>query len=178
MVLNKLTGSDYEYTMRSTDTPGVPDFTCHYLVELLILVIEVKRKHVLEDINGRTFPDFYKADEKARMVIQQVYNNMGVNELRYGILATYDNHWFLRREHTELWISKTLPLQSETPPVLKAYAYLTRQAKENPKSPKPQVVVPAQGDKDFQHLYESTIVFCFWRFQQPPCTRTSSLRAY
>ncbi|GBC28620.2 hypothetical protein GLOIN_2v810459 [Rhizophagus irregularis DAOM 181602=DAOM 197198] len=70
--------------------------------------VNVKRKHVLEDINGRTFPEFYQTDEKARMVIQQIYNYMGY-ELRYGILAAYDNHWFLRREYTELWISKTLP---------------------------------------------------------------------
>ncbi|GBB85478.1 hypothetical protein RclHR1_00120032 [Rhizophagus clarus] len=34
------------------------------------------------------------------------------------------------------------------PPVLKAYSYLTRRAKKNLKSPKPQVVVPVQGDKD------------------------------
>ncbi|GBC18653.2 kinase-like domain-containing protein [Rhizophagus irregularis DAOM 181602=DAOM 197198] len=77
---------------------------------------------------------------------------MGGNELRYGILSTYDNHWFLRREHAKLWISKTLPLQSASPPVLKAYAYLTRRAKENPKSPKPQVVVPVQGDNDSHTL--------------------------
>ncbi|PKY61519.1 hypothetical protein RhiirA4_486598, partial [Rhizophagus irregularis] len=50
--------------------------------------------------------------------------------------------------HTDLWISKTLSLQSESSPVLKAYAYLTRRAKENLKSPKPQVVVPVQGDND------------------------------
>jgi hypothetical protein len=55
-------------------------------------VIEAKRKHVLEDIKDQTFPDFYQADEKARMVIQQIYNYMGENELRYGILTTYDNH--------------------------------------------------------------------------------------
>ena len=151
LVLNRLMGPEYKFSRRSTHTPGIPDFNCH-LVGSLILVIEVKRKHVLEDINGRTFPDFYKADEKARMVIQQVYNYMGVNELRYGILATYDNHWFLRREHTELWISETLPLQSETPPVLKAYAYLTRQAKENPKSPNPQVLVPVHGDNNSRVL--------------------------
>ena len=64
MVLNKFTGSDYEYTMRSTDTPGVPDFTCHYLVELLILMIEVKRKHVLEDIKEQTFPSFARRMKK------------------------------------------------------------------------------------------------------------------
>ncbi len=122
-------------------------------MELLILVIEAKRKHVLEDMGEQTFPEFYQTSEKARMVIQQVYNYMGVNELRYGILATYDNHWFLRREHTELWISKTLPLQSETPPVLKAYAYLTRQAKENPKSLHTlQVLVQAHGDNNSRNL--------------------------
>ncbi|PKK60155.1 hypothetical protein RhiirC2_819250 [Rhizophagus irregularis] len=51
-------------------------------------------------------------------------------------------HWFLRREHTELWISKSLTLQSESPLVLN----LTRQAKENPKSPKPQVLVPVRDN--------------------------------
>ncbi|CAI2199891.1 14951_t:CDS:2, partial [Funneliformis geosporum] len=106
---------------------GEPDFTCHYLVDSLILVIEAKRKHVLEDMGEQTFPD-------------------------YGILATYDNHWFLRREHTELWISKTLPLQSESPPVLKAYAYLTRQTKENTKSSHPQVLVSVHGDNNSRTL--------------------------
>ena len=83
----------------------------------------------------QTFPEFYDTNILAEDVIQQIYNYMRTNELRYGILTTYDNHWFLRREHEKLWISKTLPLQSESPPVLKAYAYLTRQAKENTKSP-------------------------------------------
>ncbi|CAB4429812.1 unnamed protein product [Rhizophagus irregularis] len=99
----------------------------------------------------QTFPEFYNTN-KSKDVIQQIYNYMGGNELRYGILTTYDNHWFLCQEHTKLWISKTLPLQSESPPVLKAYAYLTRQAKENPNSPKPQVLVPAQGDNNSRTL--------------------------
>ena len=109
--------------------------------------MEAKRKHVLEYMDEQTFPEFYNTS-KGKDVIQQIYNYMGGNELRYGILTTYDNHWFLRREHAKLWISKTLSLQSESPPVLKAYAYLTRRAKENPKSPKPQVLVPAQGDNN------------------------------
>ena len=116
--------ADYNFSKHPPNATGIPDFTCHYLVESLILVIEVKRKHVLENINGRTFPEFYQADEKARTVIQQIYNYMGESKRRYGILATYDNHWFLRREHTELWISETLPLQSVSPPVLKAYTLI------------------------------------------------------
>ncbi|CAB4419627.1 unnamed protein product [Rhizophagus irregularis] len=150
MILNDLTGPDYVYSRKSTDTPGIPDFNCH-LVGSLILVMGAKRKHVLEDMGKQTFPEFYQTS-KGKDVVQQIYNYMGGNELRYGILTTYDNHWFLRREHTDLWISKTLSLQFESPPVLKAYAYLTRQAKENPKSPKPQVVVPVQGDNDSRTL--------------------------
>ena len=75
---------------------------------------------------------------------------MGENKRRYGILATYDNHWFLRREHTELWISKTLPLQWVFPPVLNAY--ITRQAKDNPESPHHQVLVPVHGDNNSRTL--------------------------
>jgi serine/threonine protein kinase len=150
--LNDLMGPEYDFSRRPTHTPGIPDFNCH-LVKLLILVIEAKRKHVLEDMGEQAFPEFYQASEKARMVIQQIYNYMGENELRYGILATYDNHWFLRREHTKLWISKTLPLQSESPSVLKAYAYLARQAKEDPQSLNPlRVPVPAHGDNNSRVL--------------------------
>ncbi|PKY50155.1 hypothetical protein RhiirA4_406188, partial [Rhizophagus irregularis] len=32
----------------------------HYLIESLILVVEAKRKHVLEDIKEQTFPVFIK----------------------------------------------------------------------------------------------------------------------
>ncbi|RHZ62764.1 hypothetical protein Glove_335g61 [Diversispora epigaea] len=150
--LNYLIGPDCIYSKQQTHTTGIPDFNCHYLVKSLILVVEVKRKHVLRDIDGQTFPEFYQSNEKARVVIQQIYNYMRESQLRYGILTTYDNHWFLRREYTELWISKTLPLQSESPPVLKAYAYLTRQSKENPKSPNHLLIVPVHRNKDSRIL--------------------------
>jgi hypothetical protein len=155
MVLNSLMAPGYNFSRRRIHTPGIPDFSC-YLLELLILVLEAKRKHVLEDMGDQTFPEFYRANQKARMVVQQIYNYMGVNELRYGVLTTYDVHWFLRREHTELWISKALPLQSESPPVLKAYAYLARQAMENPHSPHPLVLIPAHGNTESRILRSHT----------------------
>ncbi|GES87679.1 kinase-like domain-containing protein [Rhizophagus clarus] len=141
-------------TKASGDPPDQTTYIQGNLLTLpasLILVMEAKRKHVLEDMGEETFPEFYQTS-KGKDVVQQIYNYMGGNELRYGILSTYDNHWFLRREHAKLWISKTLSLQSESPPVLKAYAYLTRRAKENPKSPKPQIVVPAHGDNNSRNL--------------------------
>ncbi|KAG9295287.1 hypothetical protein G9A89_021218 [Geosiphon pyriformis] len=155
LVVNMLMSSEgYNFTRLQTHTPGIPDFNC-YLGKLLILVIEVKRKHVLEDIGGRRFPEFYQDNDKARMVVQQIYNYMGANERRYGILTTYDNHWFLRREHTMLWISETLSLQSKSPPVLKAYAYLARQAKDNPESLNPYRVPFAELREAFQALSRS-----------------------
>ncbi|KAG9300176.1 hypothetical protein G9A89_000073 [Geosiphon pyriformis] len=105
-------------------------FNC-FLGKLLILVIEVKRKCVLEDIGGRTFSEFYQDNNKTKMIVQQIYNYMGANECRYSIITTYNNYWFLRREHTMLWISETFSLQSKSPLVLKVYAYLAQQAKNN-----------------------------------------------
>ncbi|RIA85514.1 hypothetical protein C1645_830666 [Glomus cerebriforme] len=67
----------------------------------IIVLIEAKRKHVLEDMGEQTFSEFYNIS-KGKDVIQQIYNYMGGNELRY----------------------------------------------ENPKSPKPQVLVPAHGDNN------------------------------
>ena len=90
LTLNDLTGPDCVYSRRPTDTTGIPDFNCHR-AELLILVIEAKRKHVLEDMGEQTFPEFYHTG-KGKDVVQQIYNYMGENELRYGILTTYDNH--------------------------------------------------------------------------------------
>ncbi|GBC54091.2 kinase-like domain-containing protein [Rhizophagus irregularis DAOM 181602=DAOM 197198] len=98
LMLNKLMGSDYNFSKRPPTSPGIPDFTCH-LVGSLILVIEAKRKHVLEDMGEQTFPEFYNTSKGKD-----------------------------------------------------AYAYLTRQAKENPNSPKPQVLVPAQGDNNSRTL--------------------------
>ena len=89
-ILNKLMGPDCVYSRRPTDATGIPDFKCH-LAKLLILVIEAKRKHVLEDMGEETFPEFYQTS-KGKDVVQQIYNYMGENELRYGILTTYDNH--------------------------------------------------------------------------------------
>ncbi|UZO25627.1 uncharacterized protein OCT59_017892 [Rhizophagus irregularis] len=60
MVLNRLLRLEYKFARCSSNTTGAPDFTCHYIVELLILVVKVKRKHVLEDIGEQTFSEFYK----------------------------------------------------------------------------------------------------------------------
>uniref|UniRef100_U9T918 Crinkler effector protein N-terminal domain-containing protein n=1 Tax=Rhizophagus irregularis (strain DAOM 181602 / DAOM 197198 / MUCL 43194) TaxID=747089 RepID=U9T918_RHIID len=150
MVLNRLLRLEYKFARCSSNTTGAPDFTCHYIVELLILVVKVKRKHVLEDIGEQTFSEFYKT-KNGDLTNLQLYGGK-INVDTVFLLFMIITGSYAVNIQAKLWISKTLPLQSESPPVLKAYAYLTRQAKENPKSPKPQVVVPVQGDNDSRTL--------------------------
>ncbi|CAG8570183.1 6726_t:CDS:2 [Dentiscutata heterogama] len=116
-VLNELMGTDYEFSSRKPYV-GEPDFTCYHNNDL-VMIFEVKRKHILKEMDERTLPELYITNDKAKMVIRQIYGYMVKNQLQYGIITTYDGHWFLYRsnDHPEvLYISKTLPLQSKAPP--------------------------------------------------------------
>jgi len=76
-------------------------------------------------------------------VIRQIYNYKSSLQLQYGILSSYDYHWFMYRpknNHTELHISHPLRLESTSPPVLKAYAYLAQLAERDPTSPSHNVI--------------------------------------
>ncbi|CAG8546780.1 2041_t:CDS:10 [Gigaspora rosea] len=70
-VLNSILGAEYDFSDRSPYV-GDPDFTC-YNREKLLLVTEIKRSYILEDLGARTFPEYYNESEKARTVIRQVY---------------------------------------------------------------------------------------------------------
>ncbi|PKC00174.1 hypothetical protein RhiirA5_382641 [Rhizophagus irregularis] len=134
LVLNRLF-PDYKFSMRKVYASGKPDYSCYYQEKLLILVIETKRIHILEGIkDGQKLSDFCKTNAKARDVVQQLYNYMSENELQFGVLSTYDKHWFVKRDYQDIYISESLSLDSSSHPVLKAYAYIALQAKENPYS--------------------------------------------
>ncbi len=65
--LNYLLRLDHKFSKRSSDTPSISDFTCH-LVGSLILVIEAKRKHVLEDMGKETFFEFYQMSKNRDVI--------------------------------------------------------------------------------------------------------------
>uniref|UniRef100_U9THP3 Protein kinase domain-containing protein n=3 Tax=Rhizophagus irregularis TaxID=588596 RepID=U9THP3_RHIID len=114
-VLNELL-PDYEFSRKNTKKPGDPDFTCFFAQSTLLFPIEIKPEYLLESA-------------EARAVIKQIFSYMTENECQYGVLSTYNKHWFLYRPSNnpkKLWISETLKLTSESPPVLKAYAYMVR----------------------------------------------------
>ncbi|CAG8739719.1 3249_t:CDS:2, partial [Racocetra fulgida] len=58
MILNEIMGKNYDFSDRLAYIPG-SDFTCYYMEETLILIMEIKRKHLFEDMNEQTFLEFY-----------------------------------------------------------------------------------------------------------------------
>ncbi|CAG8609037.1 8976_t:CDS:2, partial [Racocetra fulgida] len=61
---------------------GEPDFTCYHNNDL-VMVFEVKRKHILKEMGERTLPELYITNDKAKMVIRQIYGYMVKNRLQY-----------------------------------------------------------------------------------------------
>ncbi|GBC06342.1 hypothetical protein RclHR1_06780006 [Rhizophagus clarus] len=139
MVLNELT-PNYEYSMRKVPGDGIPDYTCYYLGSTLLLVIEIKRVHILSEIGLGLLSDFYKTNPRVKDVVQQIYYYMSENQLQYGVLSTYDKHWFVKRDHQDLYITEPLLLGSTSPTVLEAYAFLGQLAKDCPFSKHPNII--------------------------------------
>jgi len=155
---------DCTYSRASVAAPGIPDFNC-FENEKLILVIEVKRNHLLKDMGNQTLSEFYRKDSKAKTIVQQIYNYMSGNESQFGILTTYEGHWFMWRPKEtpmKVFISHTLLLQSVSPPVLKAWAYLVQCAEKDCHSPHALLVNvksesnPSQGTRHNYNLRDRT----------------------
>ena len=152
VVLNKLLKPDYDFTRAKTKHPGDPDFTCHDKNNLLLMPIEIKPEYLLETEKNQ-FPEFYKSSAIARAVIKQSFSYMVENQRQYGILSTYNKHWFLRRpkdEPEKLYISNTLLLESEHPPVLKAYAYMAQIFRDDYFSPHPSIISVTEENEEYE----------------------------
>ena len=136
-VLNVLL-PDYEFSRQPVPIAGIPDFSATFAKFEFIAPIEIKREHILQLLlmdGEQTFLYFdetnerYDMNEHARDVIRQTFTYMAEAQLQYGVLSTYQHHWFLRRpadEPSVLYISKTLLIQSQSPPVFKTYAYMVQ----------------------------------------------------
>ena len=93
------------------------------------------------------------------MVIQQLYNYLSENKLKYGALSTYDSNWFVKRDHRCLYISESLEYNSTHPPVLKTYAYLAQQAIDNGHYSPHADIIPQTDDSPHnlrKHQYDDS----------------------
>ncbi|CAG8574250.1 13375_t:CDS:2 [Funneliformis caledonium] len=112
-------------------------------------IIEIKRDCVMTQLReislSELFDEHFTGHARGDLVnvISQVYNYMIVDKLQYGIIATYNYHWFFHRPNADLsilLISESLLLQSTSPPVFKTYVYLVRLVTSKPKSPHLNVI--------------------------------------
>ncbi|CAJ0651703.1 13339_t:CDS:2, partial [Entrophospora sp. SA101] len=121
---------------------GESDFICHKGSELL-LVIEIKTKWVLKISNGR-YKGYVPGDGSNSIIhiIKQIYGYMAANHLQYGVLATYDQTWFLKQSYDEenlgkLYISPSIGFNLKQPTIIKAYLYVQHLAEQSQYCPSP-----------------------------------------
>ncbi|RGB41178.1 hypothetical protein C1646_810842 [Rhizophagus diaphanus] len=140
---------DVQFALRKVEGTGDPDFCCHLIIKLLF-AIETKRFNVLIT-NDRKVSDLFNDKEdlelapKVRQIIQQLYNYMVENRLKYGVISTYTDHWFVKRERGILYISEAVKHSSTHPSTLKSYAYLVELAKSDTYSSDPRIIEKADN---------------------------------
>ncbi|CAG8601406.1 2617_t:CDS:2 [Diversispora eburnea] len=140
---------------KEDNVKGDPDFIYKNINELLI-IIEVKTLWVLYLEDSESLHEKYKEDLRRKEcetislnsgrkisvvgIIHQIFGYLVVNELQYGILSTYNQHWFLRRPKEEsrvLKISPTVDIRSQNPQILKCYTYLQHLSRTDAECPSP-----------------------------------------
>ncbi|KAG0038649.1 hypothetical protein BGZ83_003028 [Gryganskiella cystojenkinii] len=125
---------------------GKPDRICYLRAsQELRMLIEIKTIRALSCNNLVTK---YKedmgliAEDRAPMnptwrQVHQIFGYLCHNGLRYGILTTYNDTWFMRRDAGNLWISPSIRHDNTGPTVLQCYKYLMELTEQDYTSPPP-----------------------------------------
>src|SRR6185312_12941638 len=115
-------------------TLGEPDFICKTENEYLLFPVEAKTKWVMSAANP-LYQAYPMAVDEMRTrglrthpiqdSVVQIFTYMISNGKKYGILSTYDEHWFFHSPNGKiLHISDSVPLSSSEPTVIQCYAYI------------------------------------------------------
>ncbi|KAF9991340.1 hypothetical protein BGZ79_004650, partial [Entomortierella chlamydospora] len=90
--------------------------------------------------------------DRTRRPLHQIFGYLSHNRLRYGILSTYDQTWFLKREGGSLQISPTIYHNNNYPTLLQCYAYVMHLSDKDPISeaapPTPSPSPPPEDPSD------------------------------
>ncbi|RIA91692.1 hypothetical protein C1645_821721 [Glomus cerebriforme] len=156
MLLNRVI-QDVQFALRSTSSTGNSGYCCHLKIDnKLLFTIEIKGFNILIT-NQQKISDLFNDKEdsklvpKVRQIIQQFYNYMVENKTKYGVLSTYNDHWFVKRECGILYISETVKYSLTHPSVLKSYAYLVELAKNDTYSSDLKIIEKAD---DFPYSFQ------------------------
>ena len=153
--LEMLVGGTFEYPSAIRNIIGKPDLIFH-CQGTLHLVIEVKTKGVLprvDDLAEKFNEDMQKCVPVQSTIrpIEQIFSYLSFNKLQYGVLTTYQQTWFLKRDRETLYISPTIDHDNEFPTLFQSYTWILNQAIEEPSnepSPSPSQSQPPQPPSD------------------------------
>ncbi|KAF9090915.1 hypothetical protein BGX27_002120 [Mortierella sp. AM989] len=103
-----------------------------------------KYKRDMEEYNRRGSPPqpIYKQ-------VHQIFGYLSYNKLRYGVLTSYDQTWFLLRELGNLYISPTIHHNNMSPTLLQCYAAVMALSRETPFSPPTSVAQSESPPSNF-----------------------------
>ncbi|KAI1292366.1 hypothetical protein EDD11_008793 [Mortierella claussenii] len=117
-------------------TYGVPDLLCSRTETdgklRHLFPIEMKRPailHLNDDVSFRTA--YGGSRSRARGPLKQLYGYMKYNGFRYGVLSTYTQTWFVKRDGNggrEALVSPTILFNRTVPTLLQCYLWLIRAA--------------------------------------------------
>ncbi|CAI2189768.1 9503_t:CDS:2 [Funneliformis geosporum] len=140
---------------------GEPDFIYKRIGKLL-LPIEVKTLWVLYLEGDESLHKRYEYDLERKKceilpanssreisvvdILRQIFGYLVANQLQYGILTTYNQHWFLRRPKNEpraLYISPTVEIESKDPSIFQCYSYIQHLSRTDTECPSPGETSPS-----------------------------------
>ncbi|GJJ78399.1 hypothetical protein EMPS_10758 [Entomortierella parvispora] len=164
-LLNDLLAPEFAFVYSSaTNVAGRPDFVGKTHPYQARVLIEVKTKWVLgcEDLVKKYNNDIASiaAGLEPRNPIWpyvlQMFLYLSLNRLRYGVLTTYEQTWFLRRDEGVLHVSPAIRHHDTLPTVLQCYKHIVDLANEDHISAPAPLTLSLNGQhvrrQDFQKI--------------------------
>ena len=151
----------FNFPEAATEMKGKPDLICQRIrgTDSLLVIFEMKTKWVLPGA-----PDLvakynrFPKDNRIQRSVEQVYGYVHLNNLRYGVLSTYDVSWFINvSDNGKLYISSPIKFDDTNPSLLQSLAYLASKARDNPfRGPPPQPPNPPDNSTEDKDGADST----------------------
>ena len=154
-LLRQLAGPQEQFSRPNViPTRGDPDFIFFNTSPSLLLAIEVKTKHILSPDNlvqkYNSEMALFNADKvpsKSTVYqVRQIFGYLSWNELQYGVLTTYEQTWFLKRNRGTLYVSPAIHYAKTNPTLFKCYACIMELARQHPSNPPTPPPSPSPPD--------------------------------
>ncbi|GJJ78401.1 hypothetical protein EMPS_10760 [Entomortierella parvispora] len=125
------------------------------------ILIEVKTKWDLEcddlvqkhNDEMRLIADGLEPTDPVWPYVLRIFAYLSFNRLKYGVLTTYDQTWFLKREEGVLLVSPTILHRDHSPTVLQCYKHIMDLANEDHFSPPAPLVQSSNCRRDHHRAH-------------------------